>query len=64
MQSAAAKDTTKISAPAQKSDTDTAEMTTKRSQETAQDSKEKKKSSISKQKYAYSDYRQFENFSE
>ena len=36
LQSAAANDTTKISAPAQKSDAATAEMTTKHSQETAQ----------------------------
>ena len=50
MQGAAAKDTTKISAPAPKSDAATAEMTTKHSQETTQYSKEKQKSSRSKQK--------------
>ena len=53
VQSAAAKDTFKISKPSQKSDAATVEMTTKRSQETAPYSKEKQKSSRSKQKNAY-----------
>ena len=42
MQNAAVKDTTKISASAQKSDDATAEITTEHSQETAHFSKEKK----------------------
>ena len=64
VQSAAAKDTTKMSAPARKSDAATAEISTKHSRETAQFSKEKHKSSRSKQKNAYPDYRAYENFSE
>ena len=50
MQGAAAKDTTKISARAPKSDAATAEMTTKHSQDTAQYSNGKQKSSRSKKR--------------
>ena len=64
VQSAASKEITKISAPAQKSAAASAEMTTKHSQETAQDVKEKHKSSRFKQNNAYPDYRSYENFSE
>ena len=64
MQSAAIKDTTQISALAQKSDATTAETTTKHSLETAQYSKEKQKSCRSKQKNAYPDYRPYENLSD
>ena len=64
MQSAAAEDKKNKSAPAQKSDAATAEMTTEHSQETGPYSKEKQKSSGSKQKNAYPDTKPFENFSE
>ena len=64
MQGAAAQDTTKVSAPVPKSDAATAEKTTKPSQGTAQYSKEKQKSSRSKQENAYPDYKPYENFSD
>ena len=61
---AATKDKTNISAPVPKSGAATAEQTTKHSQRTAHYSKEKRKSSRSKQKNAYPDYIRYENFSD
>ena len=59
---AAAKDTTKLSSSAPKTDAATAEQTPKYPQGTTQYSKEKQKSSRSKQKNADPDYKPYENF--
>ena len=64
MQGAAAKDSSKMNAPAPKSDAASAEQTTNPSTGAAQYSKEKQILLTSKEENAYPDYRPHENFSD